>query len=52
MKLVNTDLEIAIKKMLYLKTTVPIIVEVLGRIKKGTDKHMNKILGSLSLYEI
>ena len=31
---------------------LPIIVGALGMIKKGTDKHINKILGSPSLYEI
>ena len=43
------DLEIEIKKMLHLKTTiVPVIVGALGMIKKDTDKYINKIPGSPS----
>ena len=39
--------------MKHLKsTTEPVIVEVLGMIKKGSDKHINKIPDSSSLYEI
>ena len=39
--------------MWHLKTTkVSVIVQALGTIKKGTDKHIKKILGSPSLYEI
>ena len=39
--------------MWHLKTTnMPVIVGALGMIKKGTDKHINKIAGSPSLYEI
>ena len=32
--------------------TLPVIVRVLDIIKNGTDKHMNKISGSSSQYEI
>ena len=39
--------------MWHLKTTtVPVIVGALGMIKKGSDKHINKIPGSPSQYEI
>ena len=38
--------------MWHLKTTrVPVIVGALGMIKEETDKHINRISGSLSLYE-
>ena len=33
-------------------TTVPVIVGALGTIKKQTNKHINKIPGSLSQYYI
>ena len=33
-------------------TTMPEIMGALGIIKKGTGKHINKIPGSPSLYEI
>ena len=33
-------------------TTVPVIVGALGIIKKGIDKHINKVPGNLRLYEI
>ena len=33
-------------------TTVPLTVRALGMIKKGTNKHINKISGSSSQYEI
>ena len=42
-------LEIKFGKMWHLKTNT---VEALGRIKKGTDKHIKKIPDSLSIYEI
>ena len=39
--------------MWNLKTTITIvIVEALWMIKKGTDKHSNKIPGSPNLYKI
>ena len=39
--------------MRHIKTTMmPVIVGALGMIKKVTDKHIDKILGSYSLYEI
>ena len=47
------DLEIEIEKIWHLKTTiVPVIVGALGIIKKGTDKHINKIPDSPGLYKI
>ena len=46
-------LEIKIEKMWHPKTTIlPVIVGALGMIKKGTNKHMNKIPGSPSQYVI
>ena len=40
-------------KMCHLKTTtMPVIVRALGMITKGTDKHINKIPGGPSQYEI
>ena len=42
-----------IEKMLYLKTiTEPVIVRTLVMIKKGTDKHIMKTLGSGNQFEI
>ena len=39
--------------MKHLKTTtVPVIVGTLGMIKKGKDKHINRIPDSPSLYRI
>ena len=47
------NLQIEIEKMWYLKTTtVPVIEGALGMIKKETDRHINGIPGSPSLYEI
>ena len=47
------NLEIEIEKMWHLKTTtMPVIVGALGMIKKGTDKHINKIACSSSLCEM
>ena len=47
------DQEIERENMWHLKTTtVLVIVGALGMIKKGIDKHINKISGSPSLYEI
>ena len=38
-------MKIEIEKMWYAKaTTVPVIVGALGMIKKGSDKHINKML--------
>ena len=38
------------RKTCHLKTTtVPVIVGALGMIKKGTDKHINKTVGSPNL---
>ena len=42
-----------IEKMWQFKTTtLPVIVEDLGMIKKGTDKHINKIPDRSSLYKM
>ena len=47
------NLEIDIRKMRHLKiTTIPVIMGALGMIKKGTDKHINRIPCNRSLYEI
>ena len=47
------DLEMEIEKMWHLKTTTVLgIVWALDIIKKRTDKHINKIINSPSLYEI
>ena len=47
------NLEIEIEKMWYLKTiTMPVIMGVLGIIKKGIDKNIDQILGSTRQYEI
>ena len=47
------DLEIEIAKMWKMKTkTIPVIVRVLGMIKKGTQKYVNEIPGNFSLAEI
>ena len=46
------DLEIEIKKMWHLKPTViPVVIGALGLIKKGTEKHIEKIPGKISLSE-
>ena len=45
--------KIEIAKMWKTKTkTIPVIVWVLGMIKKGTQKHANEIQGNFSLAEI
>ena len=42
-----------IEKVWQIKTTTePVIKGALGMIKKGTDEHINKISGNLSLDEI
>ena len=47
------DLEIEIQKMWHLKAkTVPVIVGALGMIKKGCQKHLDKIPGEPCLKEI
>ena len=44
------ELGVEVEKMWHLKSiTVLIVVKTLGMIKKGTDKHINKIPGSHSL---
>ena len=46
------NLEIETEKIWHLKTTVAVIVGALHIIKKGTEERINKIPGSLSLFEI
>ena len=47
------DLEIEIEKMWRLKTTmVPVIIGALGMVKKGTEKHLQKIPGGHKLKEV
>ena len=47
------NLKIEIEKMWHLKTTTtPVIMGALGMIEKRTDKHINKIPGKSSRYEI
>ena len=47
------DLDIEIAKMWKIKTkTIPVIVGALSMIKKGAQKYVNEIPGSLSLAEI
>ena len=49
----HKDLEIEIVKMWHLKTTtIPIIVGALGKTKKMTDIHINKMPGSSSKQKI
>ena len=46
-------MEIEIEKMWHFTTTsVPVLVRVLGRIKKRTEKHIHKIHGISGYYEI
>ena len=47
------DLEIEVQRMWNLKTTtVPVIVGALGMVKKGTQKHLDKVPGNPCLQEI
>ena len=47
------NLKIEIEKMWHIKTIiVPVIVGTLGMIKKGKDKHINKITDCSRQYEI
>ena len=41
------DLEIEVEKLWHMKTvTIPFVIGDLGMIKKGTEKHLEKIPGS------
>ena len=47
------DLEIEVEKLWHMKTvTIPVVIGALGMIKKGTEKHLEKIPGSLNLTEM
>ena len=47
------DLEIEITKMWGLKTiTVPVVIGALGVVKKGIEKHIDKILGKVNITEL
>ena len=47
------DLEIEVTKMWNMKTmTIPVIIGALGLIKKGTQKHIDKIPGNIPLCEL
>ena len=47
------DLEIEITQMWHQKTiTIPVVIGALGLIKKGTEKHIEKIPGEISLPEL
>ena len=47
------DLEIEVEKLWHMKTvTIPVVIGALGMIKKGTDKHLEKIPGSPNLDEM
>ena len=38
------DLEIKVEKLWHMKTvTIPVVIGALGMIKKGTEKHLEKI---------
>jgi len=47
------DLEIEITKMWGLKKiTVPVIIGALGVVKKGIEKHIDKIPGKINITEL
>ena len=47
------DLEIEVEKLWNMKTVaIPVVIGALGMIKKGTEKHLEKISGSPNLYEM
>ena len=47
------DLEIEITKMWGLKTiTVPVVIGALGIVKKGIEKHIDKIPGKINVTEL
>ena len=47
------DLEIEVEKLWYMKTvTIPVVIGALVMIKKGTEKHLQKIPESPNLGEM
>ena len=47
------DLEIQVEKLWHMKTvTIPVVIGGLSMIKKGTEKHLEKIPGSPNLAEM
>ena len=47
------DLEIEVEKLWHMKTvTIPVVIGALGMIKKGTEKHLDKIPESPNLGEL
>ena len=47
------DLEIEVTKMWGMKTTtVPVVIGALGVIKKGIEKHIEKIPGTINITEL
>ena len=47
------DLEIEVEKLWHMKTvTIPVVIGALSMIKKGTEKHLEKIPGSPNLAEM
>ena len=49
----NKDLEIEVEMLWHMKTvTIPVVIGALGMIKKGTEKHLEKIPGSPNLAEM
>ena len=47
------DLEIEVEKLWHMKTvTIPVVIGALGMIKKGAEKHLEKIPGSINLAEM
>ena len=47
------NLEFEVEKLWHMKTVaIPVVIRTLGMIKKGTEKHLEKILGRLSLDEM
>ena len=47
------DLEIEVEKLWHMKTvTILVVIGALGMIKKGTEKHLEQILGSPNLAEM
>ena len=47
------DLEIEVERLWHMKTvTILVVIGTLGMIKKGTEKHLEKIPGSPNLAEM
>ena len=48
----HKGIEIEVEKLWHMKTvTIPVVIGALGMIKKGTEKHLEKIPGSPNLAE-